>query len=74
MCWWYGNAWWPVWGWWWLVPLIGIALCIIMCLFFRSRIAGGRFYCWSGASHADFEEMKKEIRELKEEIAKITGK
>jgi len=45
-----------------------------MCLFFRSRFAGGRFCCWGGARPADLEEMKKEIRELKEELGKIKGK
>ena len=53
------------------MPIIGIALCVIMCLFFRSRFAGGRFRCWGSAHSADLEEMKKEIRELKEEIGKI---
>ncbi len=74
MYWWYGNASCPVWGWWWVVPIIGIALCLIMFLFFRSRFAGGRFCCWGSARPTDFEEMKKEIRELKEEIGKIKGK
>jgi len=74
MCWWYGNALWPVWGWWWVVPIIGIALCIIMCLFFRSRFAGSRFCGWASASSSDLEEMKKEIRELKEELSKLKGK
>jgi hypothetical protein len=74
MCWWYGNASWPVWAWWWVVLLVGIALCIMMCLFFRSRFDGGRFCCWGGARPADLEEMKKEIGELKEELGKIKGK
>lgn len=74
MCGWCADASWPLWGCWWVVPLIGIALCIMMCLFFRSRFAGGRISCWGGARPADLEEMKKEIRELKEELGKIKGK
>jgi len=74
MCWWYGNASWPLWVWWWVVPIIGIALCMIMCLFLRSRFAGGRFCFWGSAHSDDLEEMKKEIRELKEELSKIKGK
>ncbi len=46
----------------------------MMCLFFRSRFAGGRFSCWGGGGPTDLEEMKKEIRELKEELGKIKGK
>ena len=74
MCGWCGDASWPIWGWWWVAPIIGIALCIIMCLFFRSRFAGGRFCCWGSTHRADPEEMRKEVRELKEEIVKIKGK
>ena len=59
---------------WWVAPIIGIALCVIMCLFFRSRFTGGRFCCWGGTRPADLEDMKKEIRELKEELIKIEGK
>ena len=74
MCGWCGDASWTIWGWWWVMPLIGIALCIMICLFFRSRFVDGRFCCWGGARPADLEEMKKEIRELKEELGKIKGK
>jgi hypothetical protein len=73
MYWWYGNASCPVWGWWWVVPIIGIALCIVMCMFFRSRFAGGRFCCWGSTRHPDLKEMRREIRELKEEFSKIKG-
>lgn len=73
MCWWYGNASWPLEGWW-VIPLICMALCIFMCLFFRSRAAGGRFCGWGGARFTDLEEMKKDIAALREEIGKTKGK
>jgi hypothetical protein len=57
-----------------MIPLTGMALCILMCLFFRSRVAGRRSCGWGGAHPADLEEMKKEIEALKEEIGKIKGK
>lgn len=74
MFWWYGNASCPVWGWWWVLPIICIAMCIIMCLFIRSRMVGKRNCGWGSTRHGDLEEMKKEIRVLKEEIDKIKGK
>jgi len=73
MCGWCGDVSWSVWGWW-LVPLIAMVLCITMCMLFRSRIAGGRFCCWSGIKSADLEELKKEIAVLKEEIGRNKGR
>jgi hypothetical protein len=73
MCCWSGNASGPLWGWWWLMPVIGIALCIMICLFFRSRFKGGRFCCFGSPGPDNLEEMKKEISDLKEELAKIKG-
>ncbi len=67
--WWCGNA--SGAGWWWVVLLICIAVCIIFCRFFRTRTAGGRFCCWGGASDGSLDDVRKEIRELKEEIGKI---
>ncbi len=73
MCWWYGNASWPMWGWW-VIPLIGMTLCILMCLFFRSRTTGWHCCGRDSARFKDLEEMKKEITALREEIGKTRGK
>ncbi len=69
MNWWCGDASWA--GWWWVVPLIGIVICIMMCRLFRSSAAGGRFCCWGGASDGRLDEVRREIRELKEEVGKM---
>jgi hypothetical protein len=71
MNWWGGDATWSVCGWWWMVPLIGIVLCIMMCRLFRASTTGRRFCCWGGKSDAGLADARKEIRELKEEIGKI---
>jgi hypothetical protein len=73
MCGWCGGSW-PVWAWWWVVPLIGIALCITMCVFFRSRMGNRRFCCWTGVGTHDLEEMKDEIGKLKEDMKKFKEK
>jgi hypothetical protein len=62
------------WGLWWLVPLIGIALCITMCMLFRHRMANRPFYCWGGRHTGDLDGMKKDIQELKDELDKIKQK
>ena len=53
------------------MPLIGMALCITLCVFFRSSAAGRHFCCWGGVPDDRLDEMRKEIRELKEEIGKM---
>ena len=59
------------WGWWWLVLLIGIVLCMVMCLRMRSKMPGRRFCCRGGAGAADIDEMKNEMKELREEVGSI---
>ncbi len=71
MNWWCGDASWSVWGWWWVAPLIGIAVCIMLCRLFRSSTAGSRFCCWGGTPEGRLDDVKREIREMKEEIGKI---
>ena len=73
MNWWCGDASWSGWGWW-VVPLIGIALCITMCVFFRSSSADSRLCCWGGTPDGRLDDVRKEIRELKEEIGKMKDK
>jgi hypothetical protein len=74
MAWCCGDGSWPVWGLWWLVPLIGIALCITMCTLFRHRMANRRFCCWSGTHTGDLDGIKKDIQELKDELDKTKQK
>ncbi|MHB8907257.1 MAG: hypothetical protein ACYDAA_00030 [Syntrophales bacterium] len=66
---WCGDG--SAWGWWWMVPLIGIALCIVMCRLFRSSAAGSRFCCGSGTRDGRHDELREEIGKLREEIGKI---
>lgn len=54
-----------------VVPLIGIAVCIMLCRLFRSSTAGSRFCCWGGTPEGRLDDVKREIREMKEEIGKI---
>jgi len=71
MCWLCSDASWTTYSWWWVLPLIGIALCISMCIFFASRSGNRRFSCRSGGHSTDFDDIKKEIAKLKVDIEKI---
>lgn len=57
-----------------MVPLICFFLCMAMCMIFRSRAPGRRFCCRGGAGTAGLDEMRKEIRELKDEVNGFKGK
>ena len=70
---WCGGGW-PVWAWWWVVPLVGIALCITMCLVFRSRGSNRRFCCFGGMGSVELDEMKKELGRMKVDMEKLKEK
>lgn len=73
MCGWCGVSW-SVWEWWWVVPLVGIALCITMCMFFKSTMGNRHFCHWGSVGTYDLDAMTNEINKLKVEIEKIKGK
>ena len=71
MWWWNGPH--PMWGMWWIFPLIGLAF-IIVVLFAVSRFFGrGAGFC-GGGRHDATEDLRREMRELKDEIAKLRRK
>ncbi len=71
MCWWCGDVSWTACSWWWVVPFVGIALCITMCMLSASQRGHRRFACWRGDRLADLDEMKKEIVTLKADMEKM---
>jgi len=74
MCGWCGNASSFAGGWWWVIPIAAMALCILICFFTRFRFAGRCGRRPGGARRDDWTEIKKEIGSLKEEIDKIKEK
>jgi hypothetical protein len=70
MCWWCIDGLWSIWSWWWVVPLVGIALCITMCLFLRSKMGNRCFSCFPSVDSADPAETKKEILKPKVDTEK----
>ncbi|OGP87401.1 MAG: hypothetical protein A2156_03975 [Deltaproteobacteria bacterium RBG_16_48_10] len=69
--WW--NSPYPMWGMGWIFPLIGLAF-IIVCLFAISRFFGtGVSFCGS-RRHNETEDLRREMRELRDEIAEFRKK
>jgi hypothetical protein len=51
-------------GWWWLIPVI----CIILCMFSGHRRTGRRWCCGRHPRTEEIQDLRKEIQELKERI------
>jgi hypothetical protein len=62
-----------MWGMGWIFPLIGL-IFIIVCLFAISRFFGGGTGFCGGRRNNEIEDLRREMRELKDEIAKLRKK
>ncbi len=71
MGWWNGFS--PMWGVGWVFPLIGLAF-MIFCLFAMSRCFRGRAGFCGGRRYDEMESLRREMRELKDEIARLRKK
>ena len=71
MSWW--NSVQSMWAVWWIFPLMCVAVMIIMCVVFRRRGGHGGMCCgWRPTDEMD--DLRREMRELRDEIAKIKTK
>jgi hypothetical protein len=63
----------PMWGFWWIFPLIGLLICLFFVFAIVRMIGGGgRFMCM-GSHHHDSEEtaqLRREVEELREQVRK----
>ena len=73
---WWGPWGGPMWGFWWIFPVIGLAFCLFfIVLLVRAVSGGGRFMCMGGHDHGRDEtsELRRELRELREELGRLKG-
>ncbi len=63
----------PMWGFWWIFPMIGLLICLLFVIaMVRMTGGGGRFMCM-GPHHHDSEEtarLRREVEELRAQVKK----
>ncbi len=71
---WNGPGWGPMYGWW-IMPFFGI-IFFVLFLLIASRFFGGSGFCGRPPADRDsgIEEIKKEIKALRDEIRELKNK
>jgi hypothetical protein len=62
-----------MWSFWWIFPLIGMAVCVLFLITMVRVASGGHGFMCMGhrPGRADDDDMRREIRELREEIDRL---
>jgi len=66
----------PMWSFWWIFPLIGLAICVVfMVVMVRAMSGGGRFMCMGGHGHGTDEaaDLRRQVQGLREEVNRLKG-
>jgi hypothetical protein len=60
-----------MWGFGWLIPLIGFAFCLAFVVVMIRAMRGGRFMCMGGHKGGgdDVAGLRREVQELREEVS-----
>ena len=63
----------PMWGFWWIVPLIGLIVCLAFAVCaYRALTGRGQFMCMGGHDRDSKEDdLQREVRELREEVNRL---
>jgi uncharacterized membrane protein len=69
MCWGFGPWAASGWGFWWIFPLLGLAVCLtFLIMAFRFMSTGHGFMCMGGHRNDEATQTRHEISALREEI------
>ncbi len=63
----------PMWGFWWIFPVIGLLICLFFVIAVaRMMSGGGRFMCMGPHNHESEEtaKLRCEVEELREQVRK----
>lgn len=70
--WWNSQGWGPMYGWW-IMPFFGIIFMVLVLLII-SRFFGGGFCGRPPSDRDSIEELRKEIKALRDEIKELKNK
>ncbi len=65
----------PMWGFWWIFPVIGLAICLFFVIaMVRMMSSGSRFMCMGphdgGSESEETARLRREVEELREQMKK----
>jgi hypothetical protein len=61
-----------MWSFWWIFPLIGMAICVLFLVTMVRAATGGHGFMCMGHGHArDEDDLRREIRELREDVKQL---
>ena len=62
----------PMWGFWWLFPVLGLVICALFLVAIVRAISGGRFMCMGPGQPAGEEtaRLRREVEDLRAQLKK----
>ena len=70
---WWGPSGGPMWGFWWIFPVIGLAICFMFFVMMVRMMSGGSRFMCMGPHRDDGEEtarLRRELEALREQVKK----
>jgi uncharacterized membrane protein len=62
----------PMWGFWWILPVVGLAICLVFVFAMMRMMSGGRFMCMRSHLHESKQiaRLRREVDDLREQLKK----
>jgi uncharacterized membrane protein len=63
----------PMWGFWWVFPVIGLLICLFFVMAMIRMMSGGRLMCMGPHLHGSDEiaRLRREVEDLREQVKKL---